>query len=241
MSGNRLTIQATKDISISINSNSSQLNIDKKKSLYSINWFDTKRAWLYKLYNMLAIRSVLKIGGRPFLKAHCNNLIQGEEQFNRKVLLIVRYPNPASFLKLMSNKYFQLISVFRNSSVKDFTFGFASKTSDRKWEKKKDSHFYLFHHYQINSKEEFNVAGILKNELEQKSIEILFSGEVNQYLSVKKGAKDEVKVPNLIDGLIIYQSQDKELLKQAVLSEKYQSLIDLKLKVSSLVELLREF
>ncbi len=234
-----LSIQVTKDINISIKP-SKTTEIDKEKAMYAINWFITKRAWLYKFYNLLAVRSVLNIGGSPFLKANSKEIIQGDKYLNRDVLLIVRYPNPSSFLKLMGNKYFQLISVFRNAAVKDFTFGFASKMSDHKWQKKGENLYYVLHHYQSEICRNDQLIETLENELTD-SVKILFSGFVDKDLFVKRGVKEAVKLPGLIDGIVIYQSQDKELLRQTLLNAKYQSIIDSNLKISSLVELSRVF
>lgn len=239
MSVKSISVNITKNIEVSITSKENDTPFNEQQPVYAVNWFNTKRAWLYQAYSLLAIRSVLKIGGRPFLKAKCQ-LLDGDPTVNRKVLLIVKYPNPGAFLQLVSNKYFQAISIFRNASVDQFTFGFASKTSNQRWERPDNFYHYILHHYQT---EKSMVDDFTKKALETSSVgdlEIFFSGKVDKYLVVKSNQSSEKQIPNLIDELIIYRSQDKELLKQVLKGEKYQSLVALKLKVSSLVELFRE-
>lgn len=240
MSSDNLSIQVTKDIEISIRPKNREFEIDIHQSMYAINWFDTKRAWLYKFYNLLAVSSVLKVGGKPYFKANTKELIQGSLELNRSTLLIVRYPNSTSFLKLMGNKFFQLISVFRNGAVKDFTFCFATKTSDQKWQKNDTNLSYILHHYQAEEFESNQLINIVREE-SPDSAEIHFSGKIAKYLYVKRKNEEASKLTSIIDGLIIYQSSNKELLKQTLLNNRYQSIIDSKLKASSLVELQRIF
>lgn len=238
MSVKSLSVSISKNIEVSIQSNDGN-SFDEQQPVYAINWFDTKRAWLYKIYGLLAVRTVLKVGGRPYLKAKCN-LIDGEVKLNRKVLLIVKYPSPGAFLKLVGNKYFQLISIFRNASVDQFTFGFASKTSDLPWEKPDHSFHYILHHYQAETSVISDFREIMEEISSKDGVQIFFSGKVDKCLVVKSSSKPERKVPVLMDELIIYRSQDRELLERVLKDGKYQSLIDSKLKASSLVELIRE-
>ena len=37
-------------------------------AVYAVNWFNTRSAWLYDFYNLIAARSVLAVGGVPILK-----------------------------------------------------------------------------------------------------------------------------------------------------------------------------
>ncbi|MEL6558394.1 MAG: hypothetical protein AAFQ94_09435 [Bacteroidota bacterium] len=239
MSVKSISVKVTKNIEVSINSREDDKSFDENQPAYAINWFNTKRAWLYKAYSLLAVRSVLKIGGRPFFKAKCH-LIEGDPALNRKVLLIVKYPNPGAFLQLVRNKYFQVISIFRNASVDQFTFGFASKTSNQRWEKPDNSHYYILHHFQAETTVAKDLIRIVSETSSNVDLQVFFSGKVDKCLVVKSSTGSERQISNLIDELIIYRSQDRESLEQVLKSEKYQSLIDSKLKASSLVELKRE-
>ena len=98
--------------------------------LYAINWFNTRWAWLYTLYNVLAARLLLKSGGRPVLKANHRKTIDGPASAERQVLLIVQYPSGDSFLDLLQNRMFQVVSLLRMLAVKDFSFVFHRRYDD---------------------------------------------------------------------------------------------------------------
>ena len=154
--------------------------------------------------------------------------------------MIVKYPTPGAFLQQVSNKYFQAISIFRNASVDQLTFGFASKTSNQRWEKPENSHCYILHHFQAETAVANDLIRIVSDTSSNVDLQVFFSGKIDKCLVVKSNTGSERQVPNLIDELIIYRSQDRESLELVLKSEKYQSLIDSKLKASSLVELNRE-
>lgn len=90
--------------------------------LFAINWFDTRIALVYHFYNWLAASRVFKIGGRVFFKGKNLRSISGDESLARKFLLIVNYPSGHAFLDLLSDRIFQVMSVFRVLAVKRFSF-----------------------------------------------------------------------------------------------------------------------
>lgn len=90
--------------------------------LFAINWFDTRIAIVYHLYNWLAASRVFKIGGKVFFKGKCQQSILGNADLARHYLLIVNYPSGHRFLELLSDKLFQLMSVLRIAAVKRFSF-----------------------------------------------------------------------------------------------------------------------
>ena len=90
--------------------------------LFAINWFDTRIAAVYHFYNMLAASRVFKIGGKVFFKGKNLQTICGNESLARKFLLIVNYPSGHAFLDLLSDRIFQIVSVFRALAVKQFSF-----------------------------------------------------------------------------------------------------------------------
>lgn len=97
-------------------------DVNSQKPLFAINWFNTRAMWLYNLYNLVAARSVFKIGGRPLIKGQITQTLTGEENQTRQVLLIVNYPNGERFLDLLSSRYFQVTSLLRMLAVRDFSF-----------------------------------------------------------------------------------------------------------------------
>ena len=90
--------------------------------LFAINWFDTRIAIVYHLYNLLAASRVFKIGGKVLFKGKCQQAISGNPDLARHYLLIVNYPSGHRFLELLSDKLFQVMSVLRIAAVKRFSF-----------------------------------------------------------------------------------------------------------------------
>ena len=114
-------------------------DINLKEPFYAINWFSTKREWLYHFYNFLAARSVIKIGGKAFFKAGVGEtIIDDSGNGKRELLLIVRYPGGLQFKSLMESTYFKMVSILRILSVRKFTFGFTHKIEADKTSQKSD-------------------------------------------------------------------------------------------------------
>ena len=90
--------------------------------LFAINWFDTRVEPVYHFYNWLAASRVFKIGGKVLFKGKNLQTISGNEALARKLLLIVNYPSAHAFLDLLSDRIFQVVSVFRVLAVKQFSF-----------------------------------------------------------------------------------------------------------------------
>ena len=90
--------------------------------LFAINWFDTKIAIIYHLYNLLAAPRVFKIGGKALFKGKVQEVISGSTDLARDYLLIVNYPSGHRFLELLGDKLFQVMSVLRMAAVKRFSF-----------------------------------------------------------------------------------------------------------------------
>ena len=90
--------------------------------LFAINWFDTRVALVYHFYNLIAAPRVFKVGGKALFKGEYQETIYGNPDMKRKFLLIVNYPSANRFLDLVSDKVFQVFSVFRIAAVKSFSF-----------------------------------------------------------------------------------------------------------------------
>lgn len=95
---------------------------DLSSPLFAINWFNTRWAWLYDFYNVLASRSLTGAGGVAMFKGRTEAILWGKPTLSRGHLLIVNYPRGEAFLNLLSGRYFQLISVIRMIAVQDFSF-----------------------------------------------------------------------------------------------------------------------
>ena len=95
--------------------------------LFAINWFDTRVAFVYHLYNLLAGGRAVSVGANVLFKGKCGETISGNPAWSRKFLLVVNYPSGHQFLKLVSDRIFQLVSVLRIAAVKDFSFVFTNE------------------------------------------------------------------------------------------------------------------
>ena len=122
---NEIQCKLTKSTTVLIRAKTPEIALDEP--LYAINWFSTKVAWLYHLYNLLASKSVAKVGGKGFFKGEITQTVLDEAQVARTLILIVRYPSGHQFKALMQRSYFKLVSLLRLQSVKDFSFGFTQK------------------------------------------------------------------------------------------------------------------
>ncbi|MGB3466962.1 MAG: hypothetical protein WBA74_16905, partial [Cyclobacteriaceae bacterium] len=64
MAEKSLSITIGKNTKISLTSKNSVYQPNDTMPVYAINWFNTKRKWLYRFYNLLALRSVLSVGAK---------------------------------------------------------------------------------------------------------------------------------------------------------------------------------
>jgi len=90
--------------------------------LFAINWLNTRSLWLYNIYNLLASRSLFRVGGKVLFKGRVTETLLGSSDDAREVLLIVNYPSGVCFLDLLSDPFFQAISLLRMAAIRDFSF-----------------------------------------------------------------------------------------------------------------------
>lgn len=117
-----LTKTISSGIQASVISATADANLNN--TLWAVNWFDLRRSWMYALYNKLAYSHVKKNGGLPVFKGSLTQSILDNERLRRDMLLIVSYPQAASFLQMISYKVFQIKGWLRSSAVRHFQFGF---------------------------------------------------------------------------------------------------------------------
>jgi len=218
---NQIECEVTKSTSVLIRANTD--TIDLNEPLYAINWFSTKIEWLYHFYNLLAAKSVLKIGGRAFFKAKVTKTILDESEMKRDLLLIIRYPGGKSFKGLMENTYFKLVSVFRMMSVKDFTFGFTHKHSIEITTQAKDDFVYAVHHFKATVNE--TLFSKFQNVL-LEDVRIKYAGGMVAQLMTQKEGGTPRAIPNLMDGLVIFEAKQEIELERMLATPSYKSLIE---------------
>ena len=214
---NELIAKITSDSSVAIRSHNPQESLSQ--NLYAINWFNASPAWLYHLYNKLASRSVIKVGGRPLFKANVTESLLSDKG-KRQILLVVKYPDGNAFKKLLESTYFKLVSVLRIMAVKRFTFSFTKPIGDIKIEQRYAC--YALHHF--NNRDLDTLLPRIRTELED--IDIIYAGSTFAHLYRQTKGKKEVLLKNVVDRLVIFGSSSEERLKKVLQSDRYLSHYD---------------
>lgn len=219
---NEIIARVTNSTSVHIRANSSEINLDEP--MYAINWFSTKMEWLYHFYNILAFGSVKKVGGKALFKGKITETILDENKSTRELLLIVRYPGGQNFKQLMESTWFKMVSIFRMLSVKKFTFGFTHK---RIWDDSsafKDNLQYAVHHFKTDQLDETLFSTFSQHA--GGKVNIKYAGVMVAELLVQQNQEPAKAVPNLMDGLVIFEAKSKDLLREMFTSVAYQNLIN---------------
>jgi len=219
---NQIQCQVTKSTQVLIRGRNSE--VDLNSPIYAVNWFSTKVEWLYHLYNVLASKSVLKIGGRAFFKGKITQTILDEKSTARELLLIVRYPRAQNFKTLIESTYFKIVSILRIASVKDFSFGFTHKAFSNPASTSKDKLFYAVHHFQV-SKVDASIFNTI-NVLSGTTVTIKYAGLMVADLLSKKESHDPRQVPNIMDGLVLYEAENGDDITAMFASQAYKTLIE---------------
>lgn len=225
MSNTSKSVQVTKDLEVSIISAGPGYGLNDP--VWAINWFDVKSKWLYDFYNLLVIRHVINVGGRPHFKGKLVKRLIGESEYEREVLLIVNYPQPTSFLNMLMNKKFQLKSIIREMAVKDFTFGFMKRVDDGEPPKVRGKYdgklIYLVHHFKNNHK--LIDTPSIKEFAASRDIFTHFSG-VKSALVGRKKSKGKLKTaPFLMDSMLIFGAFEVSQFDDFISSSFYQDFI----------------
>ena len=221
MDQNEIRAKVTSKVDVIIRAN--QPNIDLDEPFYAINWFSTKTEWIYHLYNALAGRSVRKIGGTPFFKGKTTETILDDLESRRDLILIVQYPGGQNFKQLMESTYFKMVSIFRVLSVSKFTFGFTHKLKVDNDSKTEDGLHYAIHHFKSKKERVEALDQLMK--LLPNSITIKYAGHVIATLNSQEKNKPIHQIPNLMDGLYIFQSTDKKSLPSLFASDDYKDFL----------------
>ncbi|MEQ9425826.1 MAG: hypothetical protein RJQ09_15480 [Cyclobacteriaceae bacterium] len=204
-------------------------NIDLDSDLYAINWFDLRRPWLYDLYNKLAFPHVKKVGGQVHFKGLVKEKIKGPKEFDREMLLIVKYPNAKGFLQMLQDKIFLMKSILRLNAVQYFTFGFCKRMDNGPAPLKFPKAFngnrsYLLHHFQSNisaSEYLYKIAPIIDNT---SGIKLYFSGFKAALIGTERSGNKLKTQPFIMDGLILIEGEDDAQLTNFTHNEDFKQL-----------------
>lgn len=195
--------------------------------LYAINWFDTKSLWLYNFYNLVATRSVTRIGGTPYFKGKVQDVLFGDTKHRRDVLLIVKYPNALQFKKLIESFYFKCVSIFRMLSVTRFTFGFTKPTgpnpvsAEATLSAASQNKVYTVHHYKADS----DITKDIEQAVAAQKVEIHYAGAIKALLYSGDAKVANNQTPCIMSGIVILSATSLTDHKNLIQSEAYQAII----------------
>ena len=221
-----LSRDITRSIRVDIVGNPDDVN----GPLYAINWFDTRIAVIYHFYNLIAAPRVYKIDGKPLFKGKCKETIGGDPEMARQFLLIVNYPSGTRFLDLVSDRIFQLTSVFRIMAVKRFSFVFHKRKEIHQHppagQKFDASDCYAVLHFK--KRDDGNNDDRL-SELDgiatAHGAEIFFAGSVTgQVVLVKKsGERDPSSF--ITDSTVLFKTSDQQAMAKLFDSAEMKALL----------------
>ena len=218
----QIDLDINKSTSISIVACGADINLDSK--VWAINWFDTKRKWLYNIYTAIASRFVVQVGGRLCFKGAFMETLSGDEKDARKILLIVAYPTAHHFLDLVKMKLFQMVSILRILAVKRFVFGFTQRLKIEKLTKNRQTKGApcLVHHFrnEASVNEKIELVCHLANE---QNIHLSYAGLKVATLRRSHSTEDSYDVPFIMDGILVFEADNKGQLMAFYESELYKS------------------
>ena len=193
--------------------------------LYAINWFNTRRAWLYTLYNYVAAAPLIRTGARVFMKARLREVLHGDKADRRDLLLIVNYPCGEKFLDLLGNRFFQLISVLRIAAVKDFSFvlhkridGIEPLASKSQTD---SGAAYAVHHFTSSAPMEREFSEISTLVADQ-NISLCFASEKAAAVATENSRDDLQTMPFVTHKLVLFEAGSSHELKSFLVGRSYR-------------------
>ena len=187
--------------------------------LYAINWFDTRLAFVYHFYNLLAAARVFRVGARVMFKGKCKQTISGDSELARQFLLIVNYPSGTKFMDLLADRFFQLTSVFRIMAVKQFSFVFHKRREIHGTPepgKPFDSNdcYALLHIDGSDDRTFDDRLAELDDIAASHQVEIFFAGSgTGQVVLVDKSGKRD-PMPFITQSTVLFKTADPQLMAQ---------------------------
>ena len=192
------------------------------QSLYAVNWLNLKRPARYRWYTRLAFSHLVKVGAKVFFKGYVEERWMGDEKYDREMLLLVCYPGPDGFLKLITNRWFQVKSILRVTAISRFVFGFVQKqrgigevlAGPKAYSSGKH---YLVHFFQ--TEEPDYKHAIFQNE---QAPELYFLGSRSASIARVVGGK-EMYAPFFVKGMSLWQADTVEVLKAFAESDDFKA------------------
>ena len=203
--------------------------------LFAINWFDTRIAIIYHLYNLLAAGRVFKIGGKPLFKGKCQKKISGNTELARDYLLIVNYPSGHRLLDLLADKWFQLMSVLRIAAVNRFSFVLHQRQGEPQLLPKTKTAFDSREHYAVlqiqiphnenNPAKDFDFPA-LKQLAGRHEVEVFFASRVAGQVVIAKDNQDESdRLPFVTAVTVLIKASAQKNLLDCFAANQVESLL----------------
>ncbi len=194
-----------------------------EQEVHAVNWFNTRAMFMYNFYNLIAGRSVARVGGEPMFKGRLIKTLHGNKADSRGVLLVVKYPSAISFGSMLENFYFKAVSIFRTVAVSSFTFCLTeANTKTKLANAKAESNSYLVHHFRGNQQ----VLADAKAVADCSPIELIFSSFKSHDIVTVMAKQDEQPIPAVMDGFLLFRSKEPATLEGFVASNSYQGVIE---------------
>jgi len=215
MTHSTIEIPISSSVVLSIRSTDPEPSFEEPR--YAVNWFNLKTNMGYRVYTWLASPLVAKVGGRLIFKGKRVKTLYGNALLEREMLLIVRYPSIMAFLKMIKKPLFQLYSLLRIKSVKDFVFGFTRKspqvlTPDTFMSPDDCYLVYIFQH-------DSDHQDLLESLTTSFNSDIVYFGTKSAVLGRRLPSGKLSEVPFFVDGILVLRSRNEQELTEQVMSK----------------------
>ena len=186
-----------------------------EEPLFAINWFDTRVAPIYHLYNYLAASRAFRIGAKVFFKGETGEPFAGDSDLGRRYLLIVNYPSGERFLDLMADRVFQIIGLLRTLAVRRFSFVLHRRIGGEQllgartqsWEKA--TRYAVLHFHQGEGADATRAPRERLQEIAQRHrVGVHFSSRRAVTLSVAKGDSPPEPTPYVTENILLFEPGD---------------------------------
>ena len=209
--------------------------------LFAINWFDTRAAPIYHLYNLLAGPRAFKVNAKALFKGKLKETVYGNPDLKRDYLLIVNYPSANNFLDLVSDKIFQIFSVLRIGAVKNFSFIFHQRhlgeqlLTDKISKGDKTGSYAVV---QLSESPEAtsgaDLASAVGSLAEQHQVELFFAGSAAGRVSTVGQDDQETALPAITERTFVFSGNSDAVLSDFLVSSDFKSLVGIGDQSSSL-------
>ena len=203
---------------------------DLETPLFAINWFDTRVAWIYHLYNRLAAVRVHRIGGKVFFKGRVSEQVGGNPDLGRSYLLIVNYPSAERFLDLAADRVFQALSVLRISAVQNFSFVLNRRiggtqlleSNTQPWDKKEHYALLIFK----NESEDEGLSTALEAMATAAGITTHFSSRKCVSVATESREGEHSPASYVTDRVVLFSSDSKQALASFLSSPELENFLE---------------